>query len=234
MGTPDTTGPADTTEGVPVAPPGHSAADEDRGVRLSRRAFSIAWPIALFAIILAIALNWFLAPAATEPLPGLIGEEPLPLPEGSLSGAAATDLLPERVLSYETITLQDIPGQEGRASEAIYVTLNMDALNTRPINSYARADVVASTAEAEQRTSEILQQYPLDQSDLLAGSGTVARQGFASDNSAWTVVWTRENVVYLVKTSYLDTPPVQRTRELLVNVGTPVVDGVADHEPSGE
>ncbi len=234
MSTPETFDGADTVDGLAGTTAGSSTADSERGVRLSRRAFSIAWPIALFAIILAIALNWFLAPGATEPLPGFIGEEPIPEPGGSLAGVSTTGLLPERVLSYETITLQDIPGQEGRASEAIYITLNMDALNTRPINSYARAEVVASPQGAEQRIEEMLQPYPLDQSDVLVGSGTIARQGFASDNSAWTVVWTRENVIYLVKTSYLDTPPVQRTRELLVNVGTPVVDGVADHQPSGE
>jgi hypothetical protein len=229
---PDTDGLSGTTADAPEGATQSVAPQDDRRVRAARRAFMITWPIALAAIILAIALNWFFAPAANDPLPGRVGEEPIPEPGEVVVSESVVDFLPERVLSYETITRQAVPGQEMQSAEAVYNSLNMDLVNARPQNSYSRVERTAGSAEAERRASEMLAPYSLDQKTILAGQDTPAREGWAPDESAWTVVWTRGDIVYLVKTSYLDTPPVQRTRELLLNNGTPVVDAVADYVPT--
>ena len=204
------------------------------GVWRARRAFRISLLVACVAVALAVFVNWFRSPGADQPLPGSASSQVILDPATFTPGTSSVELLPPRILTYETITLQVVPGQENRSAEAIYVTLSMDVEVQRPINSYARVEQFATNREAEDHVAEIMAAYELGQVQLIVGNGLIATAGFSSDESDYAVAWVRGESAYLVKTSYLDVPPVQNRREFLFARSGPVVDAVATHRSEDE
>jgi hypothetical protein len=200
----------------------------------ARRSFRLLAVAAPLAIVLAVLVNWYWVPDAHEALPGPALTTPgIPgIPEPVELEKAAVEMLPERVLQYETITRQAIPGYENRAGEAVYKTLNMNTEAQIAIVVYARAEGFASAAEAKARLDEFMTPYSANRSQIVVNGVTPATMGEAPDGGAYSVGWARGNYATLVKSSFAEWTPVDQVG-LIKRQGDQIVDAVDVFQRTG-
>ena len=200
---------------------------------VARRAYRIVMPLALLALVVAVLLNWWFMPGAGEALPGPpTSRSPVPgVGDGPALEKPAVAMIPTRVLQYETITVQAIPGYGDRAAEGVFQTLNMSIDQQIPTVVYVRVEAFASSSEAEARVVELLEQYTLDAATLTLG-GTPARKGWTPDKQAYAHAWVRGQYATLVKASFPDWTP-EHTFEIIERQGDLVATDVELFQRTG-
>jgi len=196
--------------------------------------FAILAIVAIVALALAAAVNWVWSPSRqtlTENQPagsgGLYQPAPLHLDQ------PAIDLLPETILSFETLARQPVAGQADTAAEAIYVTLNMDIEEQVATNTYARIEGFATDVEAKKRVDELVNQYPLRQATQLVNGVTSVKFGYNATGASYTALWTRGQYMVMVKTSFAQHIPADK-RDILGAQLRPVVDAVDKFQRTGK
>lgn len=197
-----------------------------------RRVFRVAAGVAVAALLAAVAANWSWAPGVGEPLAGpMLARPGVPMPASFEPAEPAVSKLPERIIQYETMTRQAIPGQGDRAAEAIYNTLQMGVESQAPTTIYARVEAFASPAEAGTRLERVLQPYATGRTERLLGN-TKAVTGYSADRGALVTAWARGGEVTFVKTSFREFVPAQENR-ILERLHEPVVDAVDIYQRTG-
>lgn len=222
------------TTGAPdgFVPPGDVGADERRAA-LAHKTFRVLLIATTIAILVAIALNWWLVGGIGDALPGhrLESTSGIPEPETIALDKSALEMLPERVLQFETITRQPIPGAEDRSAEAVYRTLNMNLEAQIGIVVYARVEAFASSGEASARQDELMADYTLQQTQRQLGSQIVA-SGFTEDKQAYAQSWSEGQYVTFVKSSFDEWIPAIE-KELTVPQGDKIADAVEVYQRTG-
>ena len=215
------------------AVPRDEPADATTPTSAARRAYRIVMPLALLALLVAVLLNWWLVPGAGDALPGPpTSRSPVPgIGEGPSLEKPAVAMIPTRVLQYETITVQAIPGYGDRAAEGVFQTLNMSIDQQIPTVVYVRVEAFASSSEAEARVTELLEQYTLDAAALTLG-GTPARKGWTPDKQAYAHAWVRGPYATLVKASFPEWTP-EHTFEIIERQGDVVATDVELFQRTG-
>lgn len=201
-----------------------------------RRVAAVLGALALAAFVAAVALNIFLGDVIGSRSGTASGDAGGNLATGTVSFDVPTppvDMLPANVISYETITRQGVPGEQQVAAEAMYVTLSMETEIQVPIGSYAHAQAFASAVEAQAEVDRLMAEFPLRAEDLLLNDLTPAVAGYAPNEGAWTVAWTRGSYAVYVKTLFRDKIPVQK-KDFLKRLGTPVVEAVDVYQRTGK
>ena len=198
-----------------------------------RRSFRVLSIVAPLSIVLAIGLNWLWAPDARQALPGpAIGRAAVPGAVEVKLEKPAVDLIPSRVLTYEVITHQPIPGYGKTAGEAVYKTLNMNLEAQVAMVIYVRVEGFNSAAEAKGRVDELMKPYSANFKKTTINKATPAVEGEAPNGSVWAVGWVRGNYATLIKSSFAEWTPPDRV-DLIRNVGTPVVDATDVFQRTG-
>lgn len=200
-----------------------------------RRVAAVLGTLALVALVVAVALNVFLGDVVRTGS-GTASGGGGTLATGTVSFDIPTppvDMLPANVISYETITRQGVPGEQAVSAEAMYVTLSMETEIQVPIGSYARAQAFPSAVEAQAEVDRVMAGFPLRGEDLLLNDLTPAVAGYAPNEGAWTVAWTRGSYAIYVKTLFRDKIPVQK-KDFLKRLGTPVVEAVDTYQRTGK
>jgi hypothetical protein len=198
----------------------------------ARRAFLLSLILAAVALFAAVSVNLPLVVSQSQ------GPRQVPV-SVSPTGTAARDLdrppvqlLPTTILGYETIARQPVPGRTADAAEAVYVTLSMSVEAQVPIAIYARVEGFSSADDAEARVAKLMISFPRRGGTRALGGGTIARTGYASDDGALLVAWSRGGYMTYVKTSFKDKVPATPGR-FLASVGDPVVKGVDIFQRTG-
>lgn len=155
----------------------------------------------------------------------------VPAPGEVSLDTAAIELLPDRILQYETITHQAIPGYGDAGAEAVYKTLNMNLEAQIEIIVYARAEGYSSSSAAEERQAELMTDYTLQASQAQLG-GRIVSKGFTPDKGAYAISWVDGQYVTFVKSSYAEwIPAVQK--DLIVDPGEKIADAVEVYQRTG-
>ncbi|MHB9148470.1 MAG: hypothetical protein ACYC33_00045 [Thermoleophilia bacterium] len=207
--------PADATRARPPGPP------------FERSLFRTLALVALLCVVVAVGVNLLYGSDDVFSVPGGASSEPATRYEPSLVQAeeSSLDLIPADMVSYETITRHAIPGQEDRAAEGIYRTLNMNLEALVAIGNYVRVEAFPSEGDARVRAAALMSGYTLRSADLLLNGVTVARSGYTPDEGALGVAWYRGAYVTFVKTSFLRSIPAQK-RTFLHDQLMPVAEAV--------
>ncbi|MBA4370404.1 MAG: hypothetical protein C0418_02360 [Coriobacteriaceae bacterium] len=219
--------PAQTS--VPTGSPVRTAALPERRVAV------VLGTLALVALVVAVALNVLLGDVVRPGAGALAGDGAL-IGTGTVSFDVPTppvEMLPANVIGYETITRQGVPGEQEVAAEAMYVTLSMETEIQVPIGSYARAQAFPSALEAQAEVDRVMAGFPLRAEDLVLNGVTPAVAGYAPDEGAWTVAWTRGTYAIYVKTLFRDKIPAQK-KDFLRRIGTTVVEAVDTYQRTGK
>jgi hypothetical protein len=208
-------------------------ADSFTPASVARRSYRIVMPLALLALLVAVLLNWWFVPGAGDALPGpATSRSPVPgVDEGPALEKPALAMIPTRVLQYETITVQAIPGYGDRAAEGVFQTLNMSIDQQIPTVVYVRVEAFASSSEAEARVAGMLERYTLDAATLTLG-GTPVRKGWTPDKQAYAHAWVRGQYATLVKASFPDWTP-EHTFEIIERQGDLVATDVELFQRTG-
>lgn len=219
--------PAGSTAATPNSPPDP--------LRTDRRVLRWLAVAVLVALAVAVMANWY----ALRDRPQQFVANPtrqVSVADGlSLDfdvDAAAVDLLPSSIISYETITRQPVPGRGNQAAEAIYVTLNMDVEIQVPISVYARVETYPSSAQAQSKLDERMAEFTVRPETLLVGAKTV-EAGFRADEGAWAAGWVTGTSYVFVRSAFKDKIPVTK-RNFLHNLGMPAVEGIEKYQRTGE
>lgn len=199
-----------------------------------RRAFRVVMPLAVLAVLLAVAVNWVFVPGAGQALPSPdLGIRP-PVP-GAVTPAEparpALDLVPKRILQFEPITVQAIPGMEDYAAEAVYKTLEMNIEAQIPTVVYARVEVYGSADEARSRLAEFMAPYTSGAGQTLIGTAT-AQYGWAPDKSSYARGWVRDTYMTFVKASFSEFTPAH-SFEIIERQGIMVSEAVESFQRTG-
>ncbi|MDP2181286.1 MAG: hypothetical protein Q8K99_01785 [Actinomycetota bacterium] len=204
-------------------------------LRTDRRVLRWLGVAVLLALAVAVLVNWY----ALRDRPGQFAANPtrqVAVSDGLALNfdvdAAAVDLLPSSIISYETITRQPVPGRGNQAAEAIYVTLNMDIEIQVPISVYARVETYPSSAEAQSKLDERMAEFTVRPETLLVGVKTV-EAGFRADEGAWAAGWTTGSSYVFVRSAFKDKIPATK-RDFLHNLGLPAVEGIEKFQRTGE
>lgn len=183
----------------------------------------------------ACLVNWWIGPAFVEDM-SLAGD-PFEEDEGGRSvyadDEAGLAFLPDRVVGYETMTVQRIPGMPGGAEEAVYKTMSMDITIARPTSVYARAERLSSPDAAIQRADDLVSAYTLDTGNVVLDDLATVRTRMAEDRSSYVMAWTNDDVVSFVKASFEDIPPAQETT-YLQDLALPVAEAVDRFQRTGQ
>ena len=202
--------------------------------RVARRAFGVITPLAVLAVVIAVALNWWFVPGLGEALPSpqLPGDTLVQgVPGPDEPGSSALALIPDRIIQYEPITVQAVPGYENRAAEAVFKTLQMNLEAQIPTLVYVRAEVLGSSAEASARLDQLMAPYTLSAANVMVGQ-TVARQGWTADQGNFARGWVSGSNMTLVKASFSDWVP-EHTFEIIEMQGIKVSEAVEVYQRTG-
>lgn len=120
------------------------------------------------------------------------------------------DSLPTSIGSFETMGLQQVPGDPA-AAEAIYASMDLDKQVQRPVGTYARVQAFPSSSEADARVQELLVPYTLSRETVVLGGVTLATSGRTEDRAAWLMAWRWGQYAVSVRTFYQDRTPAQET-----------------------
>lgn len=199
----------------------------------------ILFAVGVCAVAVAILLNWLAYRDARDEAQGIVGEGS----RSEVSGVSGTrdskgrsgpplSYLTPRVLGYETLGHQIVPGSGGRAAEAIFKTLDMEKETQRPTTVYARVERFSGAVRARAVGDELAAPYVRERAsiDLPGARGAVA--GFLPDKTAYLVTWRRGDYLYAVKGSFAAIPPAW-DRERLEAVTVPVARTVAYYRDTG-
>lgn len=205
----------------------------DKELITAHRTFRVLGYATLVALLISILVNWWFVRGIGEPLPSAATSTASGVPDpGEVSLAKpAVELLPDRILQYETITLQAIPGYGATGAEAVYKTLNMNLEARIEIVVYARVEGHPSSSAAQERQKELMAAYTLEPSQAQLGAMTVTR-GFTSDKSAYATSWTDGQYVTFVKSSYAEWIPAIE-KDLIVDPGFRIADAVEVFQRTG-
>lgn len=229
---------SDFGEGVNIEPPSTAATSAPRvsPPDPARRAFLVLSVVAPVALAAAVLANWLWAPlsgpsgaGAADDLTvgaGVVATETVELEK------PAVDLIPERVLQYETISHQAIPGLEDRGGEAVYKTLNMNIEARIEIVVYARTEGFGSALEAKTRLDQLMSPYSANRSNVTLNGATPAISGEAPDGGAYAVGWLRGNYATMVKASFAEWTPKDQV-PLIKQQGDHIVDAVDVFQRTG-
>lgn len=216
--------------------PGVAVPDEHGGrVGALRRFARAAWRLAAAMCIFAVVVNWLSLRGGIRAVPGgttAAGSEAAAVRLEDLP-KAPVDMLPDTVLSYETIARQPVPGTGGLEAEAIYVTLNMDIEIQVPIAVYARVEAFRTEDEAKAALAEKMAVFTTAAANVDLGHGVVARTGEDSGRTAWAASWTQGQYLLFVKSAFRDKAPAEK-RQFLKNLGMPVASAVARFANTGQ
>lgn len=140
--------------------------------------------------------------------------------------------LPDSIPGFETITRQPIPGLEGHAIEALYVSLDMNLEVIAPIATYVRAETYQSDALARQRAAEVMKPFRVGASAVRVGKTMVGKAGYVADRGAYAITWTKDRHVFFVKSAFRDKIPVEK-RDFLAGQARPVANGIDAYHRTG-
>jgi hypothetical protein len=232
-------GPQDGTSAteppVPDRAGGESPDDEARGpAYAARRTFRIVAPLAAVAVIVAIVLNWLLLPereiASAGPGTGegaglvdVIGEDTPARP--------ALALVPARIIQFEPITVQPVPGYEDYAVEGVFKTLQMNVEAQIPTLVYVRGEGLGAAADADARLAQLMSAYTLSPAQVAVGS-VIAQQGWTPDQGAFARGWTSGSSVTFVKASFPEWIP-EHHFEIIERQGIAVSEAVEVFQRTG-
>lgn len=218
--------------GMPLAP-AETPQTRDRELNTAHRTFRILGYATLVALLVSILVNWWFVRGVGEPLPSAATSAASGVPDpGEISlTKPALELLPDRILQFETITRQAIPGYGPAGAEAVYKTLNMNLEARIEIIVYARVEGHASSSAAQERQNELMASYTLEPSQAQLGGMTVTR-GFTSDKGAFATSWTDGQYVTFVKSSYAEWIPAVE-KDLIVDPGFKISDAVEVFQRTG-
>ena len=203
---------------------------------IERRVFRILLLIAIAAVCVAGAINWVWSPAKetlveAKSMGGGVLYEPEPL---HLDKPALL-MLPEVILSYETMARHSIPGQGNQAAEAIYMTLNMTVETQLPTNMYARVEGYASPDEAKRRADELAGGYPLERETFMINKVTPISMGYSPDRGSYAAIWSSGPYLTLVKASFSDPVSIPKQKQnFLRSLVKPVVEAVERYQRTGK
>ncbi len=212
---------------------GYAEAESRAEPHKARLLFRALLVTALLALSLAVVVNWLAVPWDWGS--GQLRVS-VPAPDGRVPPPGiktAVNELPGAIPGFENITRQAVPGQGGRAVEALYVTLNMNLEIQVPIAVYVRAEGFPSGALARRRATEIAGPFPVGASSVRVGKTAVGRAGYSSDRGAYTITWTRGQHVFFVKSTFRDKAPAQK-RDFLRVQARPVADAIEAYQRSGK
>lgn len=212
--------------------PDQSEQDE-RNVVFARRTFRILAAAAILVLLVAIALNWWFVRGMGSALPSTpVAGSDIPEPATVSLDKPALEMIPDRVLQYETMAYQAVPGGGNRAAEAIYRTYDMNLEAQIGIVIYVRVEGFASSTEATARQQELMGTYTREQSQHQVGA-QIAQAGFTSDKKAYAQTWVSGQYVTLVKASFDDWIPAVE-KDLTVEPGDTVAKAVEIYQRTGK
>lgn len=219
-----------------IPEPGAGEQDATQTPRPDRMRRLYRWLLLLapLAIAVAVLVNWLWAEdlSRTAADAGISGVPGAGIPDAVVLEKPAVELLPRRILQFETMNRQGVPGMGERAGEALYKTLNMGVETQVDIVVYARAEGFASSADAQARLVEMMRPYSANRRTVLVEGVTRATVGEAPDKSAYTIAWVRGVYVTMVKASYEEWTPPDQIR-LLKRQGDPVAEAVDVYQRTG-
>ncbi|HET6351068.1 MAG TPA: hypothetical protein VFG89_02910 [Coriobacteriia bacterium] len=202
-----------------------------------KRIYRVLSILAPLSIAVALAVNWVSAPDAREvlPSPAGVGNAGVPGIEEIKLEKPAIQLLPERIIGYEAISHQAIPGWGKRAAEAVYKTLSMNVEAQIAIVTYGRVEGYASQAEAQARLVQFMTPYTTNVKKKPVGSGrTVATYGESPDRGTRIAGWVRGKYVTIVKSSFQDYIPKREVAFTYRNFqNDQVIDGMIVYQETG-
>ncbi len=215
------------------APTANPRETRERELVTAHRVFRILAYATLVALLVSILVNWWFVRGIGEPLPSAATTTASGVPDpGEITlTKPAVDLLPDRILQFETITRQAIPGFGDRGAEAVYKTLNMNLEARIEIIVYARVEGLASPSAAQARQAELMAAYTREPSQGQLGAMTVSR-GFTSDKGAYATSWTDGQYVTFIKSAYAEWIPAIE-KDLTVDQGFKVADAVEVYQRTG-
>jgi hypothetical protein len=200
-----------------------------------RRIFRVLALLAFLLVVLAVLVNWMWGPEAG-------GEDTLSAPDGAEAGTSVSpvdldkpplDLLPDRIIGYETITRQDVPGSDQTVAEAIYATLSMDIEIQRPITVYVRVEGYADASTAAARKTEVMSAYTTNPASMQLGGAAIADTGYTADEGSFMVAWSTGQHLVLVKAMFREQIPADR-RDFLERQARPVAEAIEKFQRTGE
>ncbi|MDH4139414.1 MAG: hypothetical protein OEV43_02465 [Coriobacteriia bacterium] len=208
-------------------------AAEPIGTLTLRRAYRALLIMAVVGVALAVLVNWIALPNRGKALPSapVGGGGDIPAPADVTLSKAATEMLPDRVLQYETITHQAVPGQDERSAEAVYKTLSMNMATQIETVVYGRVEGHESASIAEQRLESLVTPYPRDQHQEALGSA-MATVAWSEDQGAFVIAWVDGQYTTIVKASFADWVP-EWDHEIIEKEGRKVADAVRVFQETG-
>jgi hypothetical protein len=215
--------------------PAHSA--ERPAPAPERRVFALLATLASLAIGVAVALSWVLPSGRT-----LFGDQVATASGATATAARAAKLpkdpkamLPDFIISYETIDRHAAPGTRGMAAEAIYQTYDMNTTAITHTIVYARVEGYATEAAAASALTALQARYPAGRKDIALQSGILAGSGYDAQSSELVVSWRSGRYVTYVKTSFTDngTASAAKSQEVLTRIGDPIYRTVAIFQTRG-
>lgn len=212
--------------------PDQSEQDE-RNVVFARRTFRILAAAAIFVLLVAIALNWWFVRGLGTALPSApVAGSDIPDPATVSIEKPALQMIPDRILQYEPLAHQAIPGYGDHGAEAIFRTLDMNLEAQIGIVHYIRVEAFASSAEAETRRQELMSTYARERSQRQVGA-QIAETGFSEDKKAYAQSWVSGQYVTFVKASFDDWIPAVE-KDLTVEPGDKIADAVEVYQRTGK
>lgn len=220
--------PTDTAVTEPTVPPADAA----------RKASRILGVLASLSLVIAVAVNILIVPDARQALPGpALEKAAVPGVPGDLQEAKfekpAVEFLPSRILQFETIARQPIPGRGDGAGEAVYKTLNMNLEAQISVVIYARTEEFTSAAQAKARFDEMMKPYSTNTKQAMVEGVTPATVAESADGGALVTGWVRGNTATMVKASFAAWTPPGRRIDLLQKQHDQVVSAVDVFQRTG-
>ena len=202
-----------------------------------RRVFAVLATLASIAVGVALATSWVLPSGRTLLGQRVSARAATPAQAGRVAKLPKDPkaMLPDFIVSYETIDRHAVPGSNGTASEAIYQTYDMNTTMITHTTIYARVDGYATEARAAAALQALQVRYPVAQRAVGIKFGLLGHIGYAADSKAMVAAWRSGRYVTYVKTSFTDTGAASaaKSQEILERLADPVFRTVAVYQSRG-
>lgn len=124
-------------------------------------------------------------------------------------------LLPKFVKNLFTMTRHEVPGSEGRASEAIFEPTDTKYTVTLPLNTYVKLAYLGNDNVAMREIDkDIANRFPKDQENVVVNSQK-AHAGFSNDYGSYLIGWAFRGFSVKVITTYTQYIPATNPKDAL-------------------
>ncbi len=145
-------------------------------------------------------------------------------------------LLPKFVKALFTMTRHEVPGSEGRASEAIFEPTDTKYTEALPLNTYVKLTYLGDDKVAMREIDrDIANRFPKDQKNVIV-NGQKAHAGFSNDYGSYLIGWAFKGFSVKVITTYTQYIPATNPKDALEQFNQTVALEVNSYmrNPSGK